>query len=121
VYPNARCCLAIHNLAHQGSFETHAFDEVGLSGEWYSTLEWQSPDDRNRRKTVNILKVRQQPAAAAAVPAAGRGRHAAGVGLFAVCVGWLPPASIYVSHSCCVGVWIVIAGPTACRRSFLTC
>lgn len=57
VYPNARCCLAIHNLAHQGSFETHAFHDVGLSGEWYSTLEWQSPDDRNRRKTVNILKV----------------------------------------------------------------
>jgi glycogen synthase len=57
VYPNARCCLAIHNLAHQGSFETHAFSDVGLSGDWYSTLEWESPDDRNRRKTVNILKV----------------------------------------------------------------
>lgn len=58
VYPNARSCLAIHNLAHQGSFEAHAFHDVGLPGEWYGTLEWESPDDRHRRKTINILKVR---------------------------------------------------------------
>jgi glycogen synthase len=50
--------LAIHNLAHQGSFEAHAFHEIGLPGDWYGTLEWENPDDRHRRKTVNILKVR---------------------------------------------------------------
>lgn len=57
VYPNARSCLAIHNLAHQGSFEANKFHDVGLPGEWYGALEWQSPDDRQRRKTINILKV----------------------------------------------------------------
>lgn len=57
MYPSARCCLAIHNLAHQGSFEAHAFHEVGLSGDWYGMLEWESPDDTHRRKTINILKV----------------------------------------------------------------
>eukprot|EP00878_Enallax_costatus_P019509 GHUV01020582.1.p1 GENE.GHUV01020582.1~~GHUV01020582.1.p1 ORF type:complete len:664 (+),score=179.93 GHUV01020582.1:243-2234(+) len=56
VYEHARCCLAIHNLAHQGSYEAHKFHDVGLPGEWYGTLEWQIPGDAHRRKTINVLK-----------------------------------------------------------------
>lgn len=57
MYEGARCCLAIHNLSHQGSFETHAFHDVGLPGEWYGSLEWEAPEETHRRKTVNVLKV----------------------------------------------------------------
>lgn len=57
VYEHARCCLAIHNLAHQGSYEAQKFADVGVSGEWYNTLEWKNPDDVHKRKTINILKV----------------------------------------------------------------
>jgi starch synthase len=57
VYEQARCCLAIHNLSHQGSFDAHFFHDVGLPGEWYSTLEWETPEEKNRRKTINVLKV----------------------------------------------------------------
>lgn len=57
VYKSARCCLAIHNLAHQGSYEAHKFHDLGLPGQWYGTLEWQNPEDRHKRKTINVLKV----------------------------------------------------------------
>lgn len=57
VYEHARCCLAIHNLSHQGSYEASKFREVGLPGEWYGTLEWQNPADALKRKTINVLKV----------------------------------------------------------------
>ncbi|WIA30508.1 hypothetical protein OEZ86_000592 [Tetradesmus obliquus] len=56
VYANARCCLAIHNLAHQGSHEASRFADIGLPGEWYGTLEWQDPGDKQRKKTINVLK-----------------------------------------------------------------
>eukprot|EP00882_Tetradesmus_deserticola_P018042 GHRQ01019359.1.p1 GENE.GHRQ01019359.1~~GHRQ01019359.1.p1 ORF type:complete len:366 (+),score=150.20 GHRQ01019359.1:917-2014(+) len=56
VYANARCCLAIHNLAHQGSHEASRFHDIGLSGDWYSALEWQDPGDKQRKKTINVLK-----------------------------------------------------------------
>jgi hypothetical protein len=36
----------------------HRFHDLGLSGDWYGTLEWQDPGDRQRRKTINVLKVR---------------------------------------------------------------
>jgi glycogen synthase len=56
VYDNARCALAIHNLAHQGSFDVARFGELGLSGEdWFGALEWRNPED-TRRRTINVLK-----------------------------------------------------------------
>jgi hypothetical protein len=33
------------------------FADIGLPGEWYGTLEWQDPADRQRKKTINVLKV----------------------------------------------------------------
>jgi hypothetical protein len=36
------------------------FADIGLPGEWYGTLEWQDPGDRQRKKTINVLKVSAQ-------------------------------------------------------------
>eukprot|EP00879_Flechtneria_rotunda_P003147 GHRR01003369.1.p1 GENE.GHRR01003369.1~~GHRR01003369.1.p1 ORF type:complete len:888 (+),score=331.14 GHRR01003369.1:111-2774(+) len=56
VYEKARCCLAIHNLAHQGSFEAHKFHDLGLPADWYGMVEWRNPEDSHKRRTINVLK-----------------------------------------------------------------
>lgn len=36
VYKDARCCLAIHNLSHQGVEQGRMFDDLGLPHEWWA-------------------------------------------------------------------------------------
>lgn len=57
VYDSAHCVLAIHNLAHQGSFPAHHFHELSLPGEWYRSLNWRDPNDSHKTQTINVLKV----------------------------------------------------------------
>lgn len=56
VFADARCTLAIHNLAHQGAHPPACFDSLGVPSEWYGTLDW--VDEVSRDKTMNVLKVR---------------------------------------------------------------
>ncbi|GLC74455.1 hypothetical protein PLESTF_001514700 [Pleodorina starrii] len=65
VYREARCVLALHNLAHQGAHPPHCFGSLGLPGEWYGALEWvQTPGagaggtagSPERIPTINVLK-----------------------------------------------------------------
>jgi starch synthase len=58
VYDEARCVLAIHNLAHQGSFPAHCFNELCLPGEAFGLLEWKTPNNP-KNQMINVLKVRQ--------------------------------------------------------------
>jgi len=58
VYTNASCVLSIHNLAHQGTYPLHVFNELGLDGSCFGLFEWIVPDDAARTRTVNIFKVR---------------------------------------------------------------
>ena len=37
-YPSAPCALAIHNLAHQGLFPSHAFNGLSLPGGAYGSV-----------------------------------------------------------------------------------
>ncbi|KIY97962.1 starch synthase [Monoraphidium neglectum] len=61
-YRGATCALAIHNLAHQGVFPSHAFNGLSLPGGTYGLLEWRPPpgpgeDPNNHREaTLNVLK-----------------------------------------------------------------
>eukprot|EP00250_Pteridium_aquilinum_P016409 c23091_g1_i1 orf=552-2501(-) len=43
VYKDARCILAIHNLAHQGVEPATTYSKLGLPGDWYGALEWVFP------------------------------------------------------------------------------
>ncbi|KAH7292250.1 hypothetical protein KP509_29G059400 [Ceratopteris richardii] len=43
VYKDARCILAIHNLAHQGVEPATTFSKLGIPGDWYGALEWVFP------------------------------------------------------------------------------
>ncbi|KAG2439232.1 hypothetical protein HXX76_004594 [Chlamydomonas incerta] len=45
VYREARCVLALHNLAHQGAHPPRTFNSLGLPGEWYGALEWVDTGD----------------------------------------------------------------------------
>jgi hypothetical protein len=39
-FKRAKCILAIHNLAHQGTMLAHKFATLGISGQAYGDLEW---------------------------------------------------------------------------------
>lgn len=43
VYKDARCVLAIHNLAHQGVEPATTYSKLGLPRDWYGALEWVFP------------------------------------------------------------------------------
>ncbi|EFJ40823.1 hypothetical protein VOLCADRAFT_99305 [Volvox carteri f. nagariensis] len=67
VFKNARCVLALHNLAHQGAHPPNCFSSLGLPPDWYGALEWvltpgaggSGGGGHERKPTINILKVRQ--------------------------------------------------------------
>ncbi|KXZ41848.1 hypothetical protein GPECTOR_263g678 [Gonium pectorale] len=63
VYRDARCVLALHNLAHQGAHPPHCYVQLGLPAEWYGALEWVDTGSPapggpagQRTPTINILK-----------------------------------------------------------------
>ena len=39
-FMQARCILAIHNLAYQGTCLAHNFATLGISGQAYGDMEW---------------------------------------------------------------------------------
>ncbi|KAG2499011.1 hypothetical protein HYH03_003197 [Edaphochlamys debaryana] len=61
VFKEARCVLALHNLAHQGAHPPHLYPSLGLPPEWYGALEWVDTGGDQEAgagptRTINILK-----------------------------------------------------------------
>jgi len=61
-HTQSRCVLALHNLAHQGSYPSTAFSSLGLGGEWYGAMEWvvnarnASGQGTSAVRNINVLK-----------------------------------------------------------------
>ncbi|GMH35289.1 hypothetical protein BSKO_03157 [Bryopsis sp. KO-2023] len=53
VFQNAKCVLAIHNLAHQGIEDPSAFKWLGLPDTAFGALEWVAEDGH---QSINIMK-----------------------------------------------------------------
>ncbi len=90
MFRDARCVLALHNLAHQGSHPPAAFDGLGVPGEWYGAMEWvdtgaggaaggggggQGAAGGARRPTINVLKVGGGEQGTSDVHVCGEGRR----------------------------------------------
>ncbi|KAK9862858.1 hypothetical protein WJX84_002295 [Apatococcus fuscideae] len=57
VFQDARCILAIHNMAHQGVEPAHTFSSLGLPDDWFETLGWEFPSwSATPGPAFNILK-----------------------------------------------------------------